>query len=116
MVDQDLFNGQEGVQINLLGTEAQERAGFSVIPHDIVPKNTHIALLKITQSGDGVDRGGLAGTVRSEKRQKVAGFDLEADVIQSPERTVQFCETLYLNGVSGHQSIIVKPSVAVKRF
>ena len=75
----------EGVGVQLLRHQADQRARGAVVLDDVVAVDRDRALRRIENAADDADQRGLAGAVRAEQREDLAAPDLEIDRFQRLE-------------------------------
>ena len=75
----------EGVGVQLLRHQPDQRARRAVIPVDVMAVDRDTALAQIGDAADDADQRGLAGAVRPEQGEDLAAPDVEIDVFQRLE-------------------------------
>ncbi len=85
------------VERRRFGQVAGTPLGFDGLLEHVMPGDHHRALRCGHVAGDDAHRRGLAGTVRSQEAENLAGFDAECHVADRRDRTVAFREALNLN-------------------
>ena len=75
----------EGVGVQFLGHQADQRARRAIFLVDIVATDGHAALAEIRDPADDADQRGLAGAIRPEQRKYLAAANLQVDVVKRLE-------------------------------
>src|SRR5215212_9575006 len=75
--DQGLLHGQEPVQVDLLGGDPDHPPGLPEFPVGVSAEDLHRARVGPDEADHAVDQGGLAGAVRPEQAEELAGLHLQ---------------------------------------
>jgi hypothetical protein len=93
-IAQHLAGGELLVQRQLAGEVAQPAAHGDPLPADVHAQNLRTAARGPQEVEQQADRRRLAGTVRADVAEDLAGPDLEIEVVERPERPVGLGEAL----------------------
>ena len=72
--------------------EAKRADGMRAQAHDLLTKSRHRACIRPVEAHDQVERGGLAGAVGADQRQRLVLAHGEADVLHGPQTAEPFVE------------------------
>jgi hypothetical protein len=95
--DQDVANREVAIEVVLLRSEADQRARRLPIGLGIVPEDPDRAGRLFREADDRVYRGGLSGTVRAKKSEKLTCFDSERNTIDGGKVAVSFYQVRDFN-------------------
>jgi len=68
-------------ELGFLERDTQQLAQLAVVPAPAVAEHEHLAAVRLGQSLADLDRGGLAGAVRAQQAETLAGPDLQIDPV-----------------------------------
>ena len=83
-----LFDGEEGIEVDLLRDQTDGAAGEAIVAHDVAAEHLHGAFAGERGSRHQADQGRLSGPIGAEQREDLAAVDVEVDVIESGEGAV----------------------------
>ena len=90
-----LATGEVLIEVRFLGDVADAPLeGFHVL-HDVLAVKQDLALRRLDETGEHLDRGALPGAVRSEIAENLAGLDREADAVHDGDSAVALFEVAY---------------------
>ena len=90
-----LATGEVLIEVRFLGDVADAPLeGFHVL-HDVLAVKQDLALGRLDETGEHLDRGALPGAVRSEIAEDFAGLDREADAVHDGDSAVALFEVAY---------------------
>jgi hypothetical protein len=78
-------NALEGIGVQLLRHQPDQRARRAVVLDDVVAVNRDLAGRGNQDAADDADQRGLAGAVGAEQREDLAALDVEIDIVERPE-------------------------------
>jgi hypothetical protein len=76
VVEEDLLDGQELVQVHLLGGDPDHTPRLPELLESVPPEDLHPPRVRPCQADDAVDEGGLPRPVRPQKPEEPPGFYL----------------------------------------
>src|SRR6266481_1728466 len=87
---QRLLDGEERVEVDLLGDQAHGPARHPIIADHVVAEHLHRARRGQRGSRHQADEGGLARSIGAEEGEDLAALDVEIDPVERGERAVTF--------------------------
>src|SRR5262249_6813510 len=108
-----LLGGQVEVECRLLEDDADLTADAERLALDVEAGDPRRAARRLEQRRQHPDRGRLAGAVRAEEAEELAGTDVEVDRVDRPDATVVATESRNCDG--GYGGHVPAESLAPRR-